>query len=168
MALSRAAALRGMPPRPAATAMDPSRPTHVGLIFEVSSSYTRGLIRGVSTFAQAHGPWRLHLLEVLRPAGVLATCDLCGRFVLESCTEAGVIGIDNNEEFCNVSFPSMSSIEPNAVRTGFLAAEALGRLLEGGRVPMQPNPQRAKVPQPQRPPLCRRKQSWRKSAKTCP
>lgn len=253
---------------------------HVGLFFEVTSSYTRGLIRGVSRFAQAHLSWRLHLLEVLRPAdirrsldawhcdgiiarvktqavadaiaicgvpvvnvsgsvnipawpwygtddaavcwlavdhllscgyatlafcgmphyewsgrlgnlftaesarhkvacqrmdlpslmmetapsrtdrgrlarwiaelpkpvGIMATCDYCGRFVLEACHEArvsvpdevGVIGIDNNEEFCGLCFPPMSSIEPNASLTGYLAAEELGRVLGGGTPRKQP------------------------------
>jgi LacI family transcriptional regulator len=250
-----------------------SHPPHVGLFFELTSSYNRGLIRGVSRFAQHNGPWRLHLLEILRPAdirrwldarhcdgiiarvktqtiaaaiagcgvpvvnvsgsariagwpwfgtddaavcwlavdhlvahgyttlafcgmpkyewsvrlaglfaaeavrhdvtcrridlpsltldnaptradrlrltrwiaalpkpvGIMATCDYCGRFVLEACTdagvvvpdEAGVIGIDNNEEFCGLCSPPMSSIEPNAALTGHLAAEELARLLAG-------------------------------------
>ena len=253
--------------------MHPRPHPHVGLFFELTSSYTRGLIRGVSKFAQTHGPWRLHLLEILRPAdirrsldawhcdgiiarvktqaiadaiagcgvpvvnasgstriagwpwfgtddaavvwlavdhllahgyatlafcgmpnyewsgrmadlfaaeaarhgvschridlpsltmetppsradrsrlirwiaelpkptGIMATCDYCGRFVLEACNDAGltvpddvgVIGIDNNEEFCGLCLPPMSSIEPNASLTGFLAAEELARLLNG-------------------------------------
>ena len=257
--------------------MDSRQPPHVGLLFEVTSSYTRGLIRGVSRYAQTHGPWKLHLLEFLRPSdirrsldewhcdgiiarikspaiattlsrqpvpiinvsglstladwpwfgtdepaacrlavdhlldrgygcvafcgmpryewsprverlfaaeaarrgvacrridipslgmettpshkdrqmlarwvaelpkpvGIMACCDYCGRYVLEACDaaqvavpdEAGVIGIDNNEEFCGLCFPPMSSIEPNAVLTGHLADAALASLLAGADPP---------------------------------
>jgi LacI family transcriptional regulator len=45
------------------------------LLAEVSSSHARGLIRGISRFAQARGPWRLHLLELLRPADIRRSLD---------------------------------------------------------------------------------------------
>jgi LacI family transcriptional regulator len=43
---------------------------NVALLIEVSSFQARGLIRGISGYAQANGPWQLHLLERLLPADV--------------------------------------------------------------------------------------------------
>ncbi|MEN6495231.1 MAG: DNA-binding transcriptional regulator [Thermoguttaceae bacterium] len=38
----------------------------IALLIEVTSAHARGLIRGVSAFAQARGPWKLQLVEQLR------------------------------------------------------------------------------------------------------
>lgn len=38
----------------------------IALLIEVTSAHTRGLIRGISAFAQARGPWKLQLVEQLR------------------------------------------------------------------------------------------------------
>jgi LacI family transcriptional regulator len=48
----------------------PGHPRNVALLIEVSNAHARGLIRGVGAYAQEHGPWKLHLLESLRPADV--------------------------------------------------------------------------------------------------
>jgi LacI family transcriptional regulator len=42
----------------------------VALLIEVNNAHARGLIRGISAYRQEHGPWKLHLLESLRPADV--------------------------------------------------------------------------------------------------
>ncbi len=52
-----------------------STPPNVALLAEVSSPHARGLIRGISRFAQTRGPWRLHLLELLRPADIRRSLD---------------------------------------------------------------------------------------------
>jgi LacI family transcriptional regulator len=77
-----------------------------------------------------------------KPVGVLACYDIAGQEVLEACKIAGVIvpdevavlGVDNDELICTLTSPPMSSIQSNAVRTGYLAAEALERLMEGDRM----------------------------------
>jgi len=48
----------------------PARTPSVALLVEVSSAHARGLIRGVSAFSQQHGPWRLHLVEQIRPTEI--------------------------------------------------------------------------------------------------
>jgi LacI family transcriptional regulator len=47
-----------------------NHPPQVALLIEVSSAHARGLIRGISGYAQAQGPWRLDLLERLRPGDI--------------------------------------------------------------------------------------------------
>lgn len=72
-----------------------------------------------------------------KPVGILAANDHCGRVLLEACDEAqlavpgeiGVLGVDNDEMVCQLCWPPLSSIETNSERIGYVAAEALGRLL---------------------------------------
>lgn len=74
-----------------------------------------------------------------KPAGIMACYDFRGRQVLDACRRLGiavpdevaVIGVDNDELLCNLSDPPMSSVVPNAHRTGYSAAELLDRLMAG-------------------------------------
>jgi len=47
-----------------------SHATDIAVLVELSSGHARGLIRGISRYAQTHGPWNLHLLEHLRPRDI--------------------------------------------------------------------------------------------------
>jgi LacI family transcriptional regulator len=79
------------------------------------------------------------LRELPRPVGVLACYDVVGQEVLEACSladlrvpdDVAVLGVDNDELFCNLTSPPLSSIEPDALRTGFLAAELLDSMMAG-------------------------------------
>lgn len=81
-----------------------------------------------------------------KPAGVMACFDIRGRQLLEACRAAGVrvpddvavIGVDNDSVLCELSNPSLSSVIPDAHRTGYAAAELLGRMMSGKRVPARP------------------------------
>jgi LacI family transcriptional regulator len=53
-----------------ANSRNSDRSRSIGLLIEVSSAHARGLIRGISAFSQEHGPWRLHLIEQVRPADI--------------------------------------------------------------------------------------------------
>lgn len=80
------------------------------------------------------------LLGLPKPIGILACYDLAGMEVLEACKivdirvpdDVAVIGVDNDELFCNLATPSLTSIEPDARRTGFLAAELLQQMMTEG------------------------------------
>jgi LacI family transcriptional regulator len=71
--------------------------------------------------------------------GVLACYDVVGQEMLEACAladlrvpdDVAVLGVDNDELFCNLTSPPLSSIEPDALRTGFLAAELLDGMMAG-------------------------------------
>lgn len=73
------------------------------------------------------------------PVGLLACYDIAGQEVLEACRlarvrvpdEVAVLGVDNDELFCNLTSPPLSSIQPDAVRTGFLAAQLLDEMMAG-------------------------------------
>ncbi|MER7577934.1 DNA-binding transcriptional regulator [Streptomyces sp. NPDC126514] len=74
-----------------------------------------------------------------RPVGVLACYDIAGQEVLEACAladlrvpdDVAVLGVDNDELFCNLTSPPLSSVQPDALHTGFLAAEILDDMMTG-------------------------------------
>jgi LacI family transcriptional regulator len=72
------------------------------------------------------------------PIGIFACDDDRGREVLEACVlaerrvpdEVAVIGVDNDEVFCELSEPSLTSVSLNAFGAGFRAAELLDGLMK--------------------------------------
>lgn len=77
-----------------------------------------------------------------KPVGILACYDIRGQQVLDACRGAGlavpadvaVIGVDNDALLCDLASPPLSSVIPNAHRTGYEAAALLNRLMSGKRV----------------------------------
>lgn len=82
----------------------------------------------------------LHWLRALpKPVGVFACYDLRGQQVLDACRhlrlavpeEVAVLGVDNDELLCELAYPPLSSVIPNARRAGYEAAALLERLMRG-------------------------------------
>jgi LacI family transcriptional regulator len=77
-----------------------------------------------------------------RPTGILAGNDARARHVVEACRMVGrrvpedvaVLGVDNDEMLCELTTPSLSSIEHDARRIGRRAAEMLDDMMNGGRI----------------------------------
>ncbi|QDS87068.1 Xylose operon regulatory protein [Rosistilla ulvae] len=61
--------------------------------------------------------------------------DAAHRLKLEVPNDVAVLGIDNDEVFCRVSNPPLSSVDVNAFAVGYKAAEMLDRRINGKRVP---------------------------------
>lgn len=86
------------------------------------------------------GRW---LTSLPKPVGVLAAYDISGRQVLDACREleiavpddVAVVGVDNDELLCDFAAPSLTSVEPAAVQTGYEAARLLHLLMRGEAVP---------------------------------
>lgn len=76
------------------------------------------------------------------PVAVFTCYDIRGRQVLDACRrfsinvpdDVAVLGVDNDELLCSLAFPPLSSIIPNALRTGYEAAAILHRLMNGEMV----------------------------------
>ncbi|QHT58531.1 DNA-binding transcriptional regulator [Paenibacillus lycopersici] len=74
-----------------------------------------------------------------KPIGIMACYDIRGQQLLEACRLAGiavpdevaVIGVDNDALLCELSNPPLSSIQTNALKTGYRAAELLDRMMAG-------------------------------------
>lgn len=81
------------------------------------------------------------LAQQARPLGVFACYDARAQHVLEACQLRGwavpddiaVVGVDNDEVLCDLCTPPLSSVQPNARRTGFEAAAMLARMMRGAR-----------------------------------
>lgn len=89
------------------------------------------------------GQW---LLKQPRPLAVFACNDLRARNVVTACRERGiavpeevsVVGVDNDEAFCELTDPPLSSVQPNWRRLGLIAATTLNEMLKGEGPPAHP------------------------------
>ena len=74
-----------------------------------------------------------------KPLGVMAGNDIRGMQLLDACRLAGVavpeevavVGVDNEELVCQLAYPPLSSVVPDAKRIGYVAAERLDRMMKG-------------------------------------
>ena len=96
-------------------------------------------------FDLEHYPEKLQdqatLIEWLRslpkPCGIFAACDDRAFELLDACREAnlrvpaeiGVLGVNNDPLLCENSEPRLSSVQPDFIQEGRLAAEILGHML---------------------------------------
>lgn len=79
------------------------------------------------------------LLGLPKPVAALAANDLRGRQILETCQYAdipvpydvAVLGVDNDQPVCEMSYPSLSSISIDWEQAGFLCAQSLDQALKG-------------------------------------
>lgn len=77
-----------------------------------------------------------------KPIGVFACYDIAGQEVLEACKmvhlpvpdAVAVIGVDNDEIIGSLTAPPLSSIQPDTIRTGYIAAQLLDQMMSGKRV----------------------------------
>jgi LacI family transcriptional regulator, galactose operon repressor len=102
-----------------------------------SFSHEFGLLGGT---AADH---RRSLVDWLRalpsPIGVLACYDIAGQEVLEACKiaelsvpdDVAVLGVDNDDLICNLTSPPMSSVQSDALGTGYKAASILDVMMNG-------------------------------------
>lgn len=75
--------------------------------------------------------------ELPKPLGVMACNDLRGQHVLEACAKTGltvpeevaVVGVDDDQLFCQLCDPPLSSVIPNTKVVGYRAAELLAQLM---------------------------------------
>jgi len=83
------------------------------------------------------------IAELPKPIGILAANDDRGLQLLDACRrsqiavpdQVAVLGVDNDEYLCDLSLPSLSSIDVNSEETGYQAAALLDRLMDGKRPP---------------------------------
>lgn len=94
------------------------------------------LVDGSSEDIVGLGKW---LAALPKPAAVMPVYDLRATHVLEAAKVMGikipdqlaVVGVDNDELLCNLTQPPLTSILPDHVEEGVLAASVLQRLMDG-------------------------------------
>ena len=98
--------------------------------YQTAAGVKRGSFADISALAN----W---LAALPKPAAVMAAHDLRATNVLEAAQRAklrvpqelAVIGVDNDELYCETSDPTITSVAPDHVRLGELSARALKTLL---------------------------------------
>ncbi len=101
----------------------------------------------VSFFDQAHYPNKIDdrrtlaawLRDLPKPCGILAACDDRAFELLDACREIGLrvpseaafLGVNNDALLCENAEPRLSSVQPDFIGEGRLAAEILEKMLAG-------------------------------------
>lgn len=89
------------------------------------------------------GDW---LESLPKPIGLMAAHDLRALCVLDACRrrniavpeQVAVVGVDNDDVFCEVIDPNLTSISHQAEQIGYEAAALLDRLIKGKAAPASP------------------------------
>jgi LacI family transcriptional regulator len=83
------------------------------------------------------------MARIPKPIGIMACNDVRARHVLEACLSLGlnvprdvaVLGVDTDELICELTEPSLSSVNQAARQIGYQAAAMLDRLMRRADVP---------------------------------
>lgn len=83
------------------------------------------------------------LRSLPKPCGILAACDDRAFEILDICrgggikvpAEIGILGVNNDPLLCENAEPRLSSVQPNFIEEGRLAAELLEKMMSGGVIP---------------------------------
>lgn len=78
-----------------------------------------------------------------KPCGILAACDdrafelldICRETGIKIPAEAGIMGVNNDPILCENAEPKLSSIQPDFIGEGRLAADILETMMSGGDIP---------------------------------
>jgi len=92
-------------------------------------------------WATEHQHMQHWLKTLVKPVALFAAMDGRARQVLDACMSAGlsvpqelsVLGVDDDPFICNATFPTLSSIQTNGKKAGYLLAEYLDALMRGRR-----------------------------------
>ncbi len=80
-----------------------------------------------------------------KPVGIMACNDDRGQHITEACAnakldvpyEVAIIGVDNDDQVCDISNPPLSSVALDVEKAGFHASELLDRMMAGEKMPPQ-------------------------------
>lgn len=80
-----------------------------------------------------------------KPAGVMACTDQYAFWLLDACKraalsvpeEVAVVGVDDDETFCSMCSPPLSSVRLNTPQIGYAATELLDRMMAGEEPPAE-------------------------------
>lgn len=80
------------------------------------------------------------------PVGIMAVNDVCAQRVLDAChavgrrvpDSVGIVGVDDNDAICLSTSPTLSSVQIDTERLGYVAGRQLDRLMRGDHRPPAP------------------------------
>jgi LacI family transcriptional regulator len=111
-----------------------------GFECNVLENFMRGHRQEWVKARQVIGKW---LAALPKPVGIMCVHDYRGRDVVEACREVGltvpdevsVVGVENDDLFCTMSDPPLSSVETPSRRIGYEAAALMHKMISGHRSP---------------------------------
>lgn len=79
------------------------------------------------------------LKNLPKPIGIMAATDIRGRDVIDAChkmqitipDDISILGVDNDELFCKMTSPGLSSVSIDAEKAGYESAAILDQLMQG-------------------------------------
>jgi len=80
-----------------------------------------------------------------KPVGIMACNDDRGQHITEACAnakldvpyEVAIIGVDNDDQVCDISYPSLSSVALDIEKAGFRTSELLNKMMAGRKMKPQ-------------------------------
>jgi LacI family transcriptional regulator len=110
-----------------------------------TSTYEQPKSRASRTWYREESVLTKWLKGLPKPVGVMTCNDDRGQHVTEACAnanlnvpcEVAVIGVDNDDQVCDISNPSLSSVALDVDKAGFQASELLDRMMAGEKMPPQ-------------------------------
>jgi LacI family transcriptional regulator len=96
---------------------------------------------GAHEAASARGALEEWMSHIPKPIGILASTDsralqvlaVCRKLEIDVPTEVALLGVDNDDVFCELANPPLSSIALSTQRIGYEAARMLERLMAGDK-----------------------------------
>ncbi|MCC5022157.1 MAG: substrate-binding domain-containing protein [Candidatus Synoicihabitans palmerolidicus] len=93
----------------------------------------------VPDVAKQVGKLEQWVAQLPKPIGIFACYDIRGQQLLDACRNLGVavpeevavIGVDDDDLLCQLAFPPLSSVQPNARLTGYTATALLDAMMNG-------------------------------------
>jgi LacI family transcriptional regulator len=85
------------------------------------------------------------LKDLPKPVGIMACNDDRGQHITEACAnakikvpyEVAIIGVDNDDQVCDIAYPSLSSVALDVEKAGFRVSELLDKLMAGEKMSPQ-------------------------------
>jgi LacI family transcriptional regulator len=110
-----------------------------------TSIYKQPKSRAARTWYREEAVLAEWLRGLPKPVGVMTCNDDRGQHVTEACAnanldvpyEVAVIGVDNDDQVCDISNPPLSSVALDVDKAGFKASELLDRMMAGQKLPPQ-------------------------------
>jgi LacI family transcriptional regulator len=86
------------------------------------------------------------LKSLPKPVGIMTCNDIRGHQVVNACRranlavpeEVAVVGVDNDEIFCELCDPPLTSVALNTLQIGYEATALLEQIMDGGKSPEKP------------------------------
>lgn len=85
------------------------------------------------------GDMTVWIASLAKPCGIFAFNDILSLEVMNTCRllhiripdQVAIIGVDNDPDICEISIPTLSSIDPDFEKAGYLIAQCLHAKLQG-------------------------------------